>query len=231
MSNDNKINEIISVIAHELRSPLTAIKGYLTAINDGIIPPESQGKYINITLEETDRAITMLERLMSLTKFDSGAVKLNIEVFDVNELIHRVIAEKMPQTEQKHIDVATKFDTERLLVMGDKSLIRQVISNLADNAIKYNRPNGNIRFDTKTKNGKAEISVLDSGIGIAKDALPDIWKRFYQQDPHEKTVYKGHGLGLAIVKEIIAAHGSKINVQSEVGRGTSFTFVLDIYTE
>ncbi len=224
-------NEIISVIAHELRSPLTSIKGYLTAIKDGVISPETTDEYINIMLAETDRTVNMLESLMQLAKFDSDAIKLNIEKFDINELIRIVVIEKINAIEDKCISVVTEFETDRLFVLADKNLIRHVISNLADNAIKYNRTGGKITFVTHVNGNTAEITVGDNGIGIAKEALPHIWNRFYQQDAASSHIYKGHGLGLAIVKEIIAAQNSTISVQSELDKGTLFTFPLNIYTE
>ena len=220
-------NDVISVIAHEVRSPITSVKGYLNALNDGVIPPEQQRKYIDIAISESDRAIKLLENLMSLTKFDSGSIKLNKECFDINELIRIVIIDKLNDIEAKNISVETDFAQERMFVTADKGFIKQVICNLTDNAIKYNTEGGKIKFATSQASQKTVISISDTGIGISKEALPHIWDRFYQADSSSGESYKGHGLGLCIVKEIIKAHGQTISVNSAANVGTSFTFTLE----
>ncbi len=223
-------NDIVSVIAHEIRSPLTSIKGYLCAINDGVIQPENQAQYIGIALDESERAINLLENLMKLTKFDSGSIKLNPERFDINELIRVTLIEKLNDFEQKNISVQTDFAEEQIFVNADRSMIKQVIVNLTDNAVKYGVNGGTVKFTVSVHNNKALISAEDNGIGIEKDALPHIWERFYQADSSCDTTYKGHGLGLCIVKEIIAAHGETITAQSTVESGTVFSFTLKLDT-
>lgn len=219
-------NNAISIIAHEIRSPLTAIKGYLCAIKDGVISAENQAQYINIAINEANRATKLLEELMSLTKLDSGNITPVAERFDINELIRLSIIEKLNDLEQKSISVQTDLASEQLFVNADKSMIQQVLVNLIDNAIKYNNVGGKIKLSSAVQNNKVIVAVEDNGIGIEQDMLPHIWKRFYQADPSNGIAYKGHGLGLCIVKEILLSHGEDISVQSTVGIGSVFSFTL-----
>ncbi len=227
--SNNQNSENISIIAHELRSPLTSVSGYLNAIKDNVIPNDKQAQYIDICIEETKKTIQMLENFMSLSKFDLKQIKLNKESFDVNELIRILLIEKLPFIENKNIEPDIKFEKDIASVFADKQYITLVISNLLDNAIKYGRQNGKIFISTNKYNNKIQISISDNGIGISKEDLPNIWDRFYQVDNSTHT-YKGHGLGLALVKEIISAHNEEISVLSELDKGTSFTFTLQSYS-
>lgn len=222
-NNNSNENNAISVIAHEIRSPITAIKGYLCAIKDGVISGKAQAQYIDIALNEANRAVKLLEELMELTKLDSGNITLNSERFDINELVRLSLIEKLNDIEQKQISVQTEFETEQIFVNADKSMIQQVVVNLIDNAVKYNRIGGSIKLAVCTQSDKALVSVEDNGIGIEKDDIPYIWQRFYQADR-----YKWHGLGLCIVKEILLAHNEDISVQSIKDSGTSFSFTLPL---
>lgn len=227
-NNNSNENNAISIIAHEIRSPITAIKGYLCAIKDGVISGEAQAQYIDIALNEVNRAVKLLEELMELTRLDSGNITLSSERFDINELVRISLIEKLNDIEQKQISVQTEFEAEQIFVNADKSMIRQVIVNLIDNAIKYNRIGGKIKLSVCIKSDKALISVEDNGIGMEKDNIPYIWQKFYQADQSGHTEYKGHGLGLCIVKEILLAHKEDISVQSAKDTGTSFSFTLQL---
>lgn len=227
-NNNSNENNAISVIAHEIRSPITTIKGYLCAIKDGVISGEAQAQYIDIALNEANRAVKLLEELMELTRLDSGNITLASERFDINELVRLSLIEKLNDIEQKQISVQTEFETEQIFVNADKSMIQQVMVNLIDNAVKYNRIGGIIRLAVCFQSDKALVSVEDNGIGIEKDDIPYIWQRFYQADSSSHTEYKGHGLGLCIVKEILLAHNEDISIQSTKDSGTSFSFTLPL---
>lgn len=220
--------ESISVIAHELRSPMTSVKGYLTALKDGIINTDENEKYIKICIDETDKCIKMLENFMSISRFDANSINLKKESFDVNELIRRVLIEKIPAIEAKNIEPSIQFSEETTIVFADKQYITLVISNLIDNAIKYGK--SEIILSTKIENSKIIVSVTDNGTGISEDDIPHIWERFYQVQ-QKKDEYTGHGLGLALVKEIISAHGENIDVVSELHIGSTFSFTLSSPTQ
>ncbi len=216
----------LSVIAHELRSPLTSVKGYLSAITDEAVTADQYDFCVKVASDETDKVIKMLEGVMKLARFDSGRVEIVNTKFDINELLRFVLTNKARSINARGITVRTFFEAEKAFVIADADLIEQVIVNLIDNAVKYNFDNGIISVSTKKINDTISIEIEDTGIGIPQDALEHIWERFYQRESNNSSTYKGHGLGLCIVKEIISAHKQDIKVKSIVGKGTAFTFTL-----
>ena len=224
-TNDYQKNFIANV-SHDFRSPLTSIKGYTQAMADGTIPPEIQGKYLDIILFEVERLTKLTNNLLSLSEFENKGIPLEISTFDINSELKRCLATFEQRCTQKHISLEITFDAEVSLVDADQSKIEQVIQNLVDNAIKFSHDNSTIDIHTKEKNQKVFISIKDHGIGIPKESLGKVWKRFYKTDLSRGKDKKGTGLGLSITKEIIENHGENINVISTEGVGTEFIFSL-----
>lgn len=222
--------KLVSNISHDFRSPLTSIKGYLEAIEDGTIPPELQGKYIRIVLDETDRLTKLSQNLLTLntTESQNKSNLLNNTAFDINHIIRKVSASFEGICMKRDIRFELIFSDVSLMVYADQEKIQQVLYNLVDNAIKFSNPKGVITIETTTRHGKAFISVKDEGIGIAKEDLNKIWNRFYKSDSSRGKDKKGTGLGLAITKDIINAHNESIDVISTPGVGTKFTFRLPL---
>jgi signal transduction histidine kinase len=217
----------IANLSHELRSPLTLIRGYIKGMLDMKLTEEKKKEYLNIIYEETEKLTELINNLLDLSKMESGQYPLNIGKFNINELIRRNIIKYGTRFEQKDIQVRVNFEDDPIFVKADKDSISQVISNIIDNAVKFTNSEGKIIFKTETKEGKAYISIEDTGIGIPKNELKDIWKRFYKGDKSRSRQVKGTGLGLSIVKEIIKGHNQEIWVESEPGKGTKFTFTLE----
>lgn len=224
-TNDYQKNFIANV-SHDFRSPLTSIKGYTQAMADGTIPPEMQGKYLDIILFEVERLTKLTNNLLSLSEFENKGIPLEISTFDINNELKRCLATFEQRCTQKHISLDITFDAEVSLVDADQSKIEQVIQNLVDNAIKFSHDNSTIEIHTREKNQKIFISIKDHGIGIPKESLGKVWKRFYKTDLSRGKDKKGTGLGLSITKEIIENHGENINVISTEGVGTEFIFSL-----
>lgn len=230
-----KLNEMdeyqqafLSNISHDFRSPLTSIKGYLEAIADGTIPPEQQGRYIDIVLFETDRLTKLTSNILTLNELDPKSVSLEWSDFDVNALIRHTIETFEGRCKKKKVQFQITFPGESLSIYGDKSKIGQIIYNLIDNAIKFSPENSCIFVNVRVKGEKAIISIKDNGCGIDKESIGKIFDRFYKSDTSRGKDKKGSGLGLAIVKEILLAHNENIDVVSTVGVGTEFTFTLGL---
>ena len=220
--------KFLSNISHDFRSPLTSIKGYLEAIEDGTVPPEMINKYIKIVLFETDRLTKLTSNILTLNELDPKTVRLEITSFDINALIKHTIETFEVTCKKRKIQFQLTFSGEKEWVSADKSKIGQVIYNLIDNAIKFSPENSNIFISVKEKGEKAYISVKDNGCGISKENIDRIWDRFYKSDSSRGRDKKGSGLGLSIVKEIISAHNENIDVISTVGVGTEFIFTLPL---
>ena len=165
--------------------------------------------------------------MLDLTRIESGNMPLNKTVFDINELIRRVIITKENALENKQLDLDIAFKEEKINVYADQGGIEQVLVNLLDNAIKFTPQGGQISLSSCIKEGKAVIAVKDTGSGIKADILPHIWERFYTENK-SRTGSKGVGLGLFIVKRIMVQHGQDITAQSEENKGSVFTFTLEL---
>jgi len=223
---DEYQKKFIANISHDFRSPLTSIRGYVDAILDGTIPPEMQGRYLNIVLNESERLTKMANSLISLNRSDTTGIRIIPTDFDLMSVIKSTLA----SFEHICLTKKIKFDftsySEQILVNGDTEKIKQVIYNLLDNALKFSPSGGTIYLNLSEKGEKVFISVKDFGIGIPKHALTKIWDRFYKTDDSRGKDKTGSGLGLAIVKEIIQAHKEQIDVISTQDVGTEFIFTM-----
>lgn len=225
-SMDESQRQFIANISHDLRSPLTSIKGYSEAIADGTIPPEAMEKYLNIIVFEADRLTNLTSDLMTLAKFDKKGRSFDRTNFDINEVIKMTAASFEGRCKSKNLEIELLFADRTSLVYADRSRIQQVFYNLIDNAIKFSHNDSSIRIETTEQGKKLRISVKDYGCGIPKDAVTRVFDRFYKTDLSRGMDKTGTGLGLAIVKEIIQAHGENITCISTEGVSTEFVFTL-----
>ena len=226
--SDKFQQKFLSNISHDFRSPLTSIKGYLEAIQDGTIPPEMLDKYIGIMLFETERLTKLTSNILTLNELDPKSVRLDISTFDLNSIIRHTVETFEGTCKKKGIKFNITYANSVQNVKADKGRIQQVIYNLIDNAIKFSKENSYIYITVKEKGEKAQISIKDTGCGIAKEDIDKIWDRFYKSDSSRGRDKKGSGLGLSITKEVIQAHGEYIDVVSTVGVGTEFIFTLEL---
>lgn len=223
--SDEEQHRFLANISHDFRSPLTSIRGYLTAIEDGTIPPEMQGKYIGIVMNETDRLTKLANGLLEMTALENGLI-LERSVFDINAMIREILPTFEGSVEEKHLEFNVTFEESSRNVYADRARIEQILYNLLDNAIKFSQNDSHIDVSTALKGEKVFISVRDHGIGIKKENLTKIWDRFYKTDISRGRDKKGTGLGLAIVREIMQAHRENIDVISTPDVGTEFIFTL-----
>lgn len=218
--------KFIANVSHDFRSPLTSIKGYIEAMKDGTIPPEIQGKYLDIVLFETERLTKLTENILNLNAWDNKSSRLELTDFNLYDFVKPIINSFEGKCEKKRITIDLILGSKDYVVNADKSKIQQVVYNLIDNAIKFSNNDGQIIIDIHDKNDKIFISIKDNGIGIPKESLKKIWERFYKTDLSRGKDKTGSGLGLSITKEIITSHDENINVISTEGVGTEFIFTL-----
>lgn len=216
----------IANVSHDFRSPLTSIKGYTEAMKEGIIPPESQGKYLDIILFETERLTGLTQNLLQLNEFDNKGIRLELSVFNVCDMIKRSAATFEAKCAEKKLKIRLVYAEKEIWVEADKSKIQQVLHNLIDNAVKFSNEEQMIVITVSEMPNKIMVSVKDFGIGIPKESITQVWERFYKTDLSRGKDKKGTGLGLSITKQIVNAHGENIMVNSKVGEGTEFKFTL-----
>ena len=225
-SEDNQ-KRLVANISHDFRSPLTSMRGYLEAMQDGTIPPELHEKYIGVVLNETDRLTKLTNSLLTLNNLNTQGMILDRTNFDINPVIKNTAASFEGTCRSKLVTIELVLTGEQMYVNADMVKIQQVLYNLVDNAIKFSHKNSSIKIETIEKSNKLLVSVKDNGIGIPKESLKLIWNRFYKTDLSRGKDKKGTGLGLSIVKEIIQSHNENINVVSTEGVGTEFIFTLE----
>ncbi|NLC44823.1 MAG: cell wall metabolism sensor histidine kinase WalK [Clostridiales bacterium] len=216
----------VANVSHELRSPLTSMKGYIQGVLDHTIPVEDQDKYLRIALDETERMNRLINELMDLSRIETGQFSIDIKVVDINEIIRRVLISKEDRINDRGMEVEVDFEKDIFMVVGDPDRLQQVIINLLDNAIKFNREGGLLTFKTWLFKDNVYVKIADQGPGIAKDEIPHLWEPFYQIDKSRTRNKEGTGLGLPIVKKIIEAHEQNIWLNSEEGKGSAFIFSL-----
>ncbi len=225
-SLDDYQKKFVANISHDFRSPLTSIKGYAEAIQDGTIPYEMQGKYLDIILFETERLNKLTANLLELNSFKNKGILLDITTFDINQVIKHTAQAFEGGCHKKNIQLDLMFSDKETFVDADFGKIQQVLYNLIDNAIKFSHHDSRIIISSEDQGEKVFISVKDFGLGIPKDSLKKVWDRFYKIDTSRGKDKKGTGLGLSITKEIINAHGQNINLISTEGVGSEFIFTL-----
>lgn len=219
--------KFISDLSHDLRSPITSIKGYIVGVLDGTIPPEKWEKYLNIAREESDRLTHLINEILDLSKMQTGELSVKKVDFDAHELLLNVLDKYEERLDKKHVEVTFKLASGNTMVEGDKDLIERVIYNLVDNAVKFVDEHGVLELMTNLKENKLLIGIRNTGTPIPQEKLAKIWPRFSKLD-HSRGLNKGSsGLGLAIVKEILDAHGEKIDVYSNEYLGVMFVFSLN----
>ncbi|HET6556802.1 MAG TPA: ATP-binding protein [Prolixibacteraceae bacterium] len=221
--------EFVGNVSHELKTPIFNIQGYvLTLLEGGIDDPKINKLYLQRTEKSIDRMISIVEDLESITKLESGELKLNLVNFDIIKLTEEVfdLAQMLASERNISLQFATKSD-KPVMVFADKKRIMEVMNNLVGNGIKYGKKKGHVKVGFYDLHETVLIEVSDNGIGMDKNDLPRVFERFYRVDKSRSREQGGTGLGLSIVKHIIEAHDQTINVKSILDKGTTFTFTLE----
>jgi signal transduction histidine kinase len=221
-------SELVAVASHQLRTPLTAMRGNVEMLIDesfGELNKEQHELLDDIDVS-TIRLITMVNEMLDITKIEKGDLEMSLERLNVKENIDSVIADLGGYAERHEFKIDSSGIMSDVVIEGDRMRVRQVFQNLIDNSIKYSRHPGKLVMSSKKANGKVELTFADNGIGIPKIEQPKLFERFYRASNTAKTASSGSGLGLYIVKSIIEQLGGEITVQSEEEVGTTFVVTL-----
>ncbi|MFO7772744.1 MAG: ATP-binding protein [Dehalococcoidia bacterium] len=217
---------LVADVAHELRTPLSNIQGYLEAIRDRVVKPNRAT--IRSLDEEANLLSRLVDELQELSLAEAGELKLVYQEEDIGTLVEQAIASWRPQVAAKEISLSLDLPDNLPTVNVDWQRISQVLHNLVENAVAHTREGGAISVAATTRNGQIEVRVSDTGEGIPVEDLPNIFERFYRVDRSRARATGGSGLGLTIAKRLVEAHGGRIAVQSELGKGSSFLFTIPI---
>ncbi len=223
--NDNLQKELIANISHDLRTPLTMIKGYSEVMRD--IPGENSPENVQVVIDESERLSELVNDVLDLSKIKAGMRKPDHEVFNLTETIRTVMLRYEKLTERDGYDISFESDID-VCVNADTTMILQVVYNLINNALNYTGEDKKVRIVQSVNEAVVRISVIDTGEGIEDDQLPYIWDRYYKIDKVHKRARVGTGLGLSIVKGILESHGADFGVDSQKGEGSCFWFELGI---
>ncbi len=214
--------EFVSNVTHELKTPLTSIRGFVETLKNGALDDkEIANQFIDIIDIEAERLSTLINDILQLSEIESGMKDSNIAVHKLDSIITEIKPVLQSVAEKKNISLSWNVD-ENLHIKANKDRIKQLFINIIDNAIKYNIDNGNVDITAIKKDGKINISVKDTGIGIESRHLSRIFERFYRIDKGRSRNMGGTGLGLSIVKHIVNLYGGDLNVKSSPGNGTEF---------
>ena len=227
-ANEKYRKEFLGNVSHELKTPLFNIQGYInTLIDNGLEDPDINMKYLDRAEKNVARLIKIVEDLGTISKFESGALKLIIENFDIKKSIEDVIEFYEIKAKTRNITLEmSSAPTGPAMCKGDKEKIYEVLSNLVVNSINYGKENGKTTLGVFDIGKKWLIEIQDNGIGIEESKLQRVFERFYRVDKSRSSQTGGTGLGLSIVKHIIEAHGELITVRSKINEGTTFSFTL-----
>ncbi len=230
--------EFVANVSHELKTPLASIKGFVETLKDGAVnEPENARRFLGIIEKHANRLDNLINDLLSLSKIESRETPLELKRVRLLPLMKKVSANLEDRIKEKNHSLGLRVEPEGLELVADEALLDQAVTNLLDNATKYTPAGGRLSLYARIvfplggvspKDGRIEISVADTGIGIPEQDLPRIFERFYRVDKARSREMGGTGLGLAIVKHIMLAHGGEARVESQPGLGSTFTLSFPI---
>lgn len=222
---DNSRGQFMGNIAHELRTPMTTIKGFIDGMLDGTIPPEENQHYLSIVSQETGRLARLVQNMLDITKLEAGEVPVHAQSYDLWKTVTDVVLSDEQRIEDGKIDIQG-LGGPPLLIFADPDFVHQVVYNIVDNAIKFTPEGGTISFSAQKKGNMVQVSIQNTGAGIAPEALPFVFERFYKEDRSRGMNTRGSGLGLHICKILINLSGGQIHAESEEGKWCRFVFTL-----
>lgn len=219
--------DFVANVSHELRAPLTVIRGYTEALLDGVIDRKDEpDKYYQIIRQETLRLERLIVDLLDLSRLQSGKVELDMESIDLETISRSVLERFWPLAGEKQVQLTLRPDSSPFLVLGDGDRLEQLLIIFIDNALRHTNQGGEITVDLKGEDQAARVRISDTGEGIPEEDLPYIWERFYKVDKAHTPSLGGTGLGLYIAREIIRLHSGVTRVESQPGEGATFEFTL-----
>jgi two-component system phosphate regulon sensor histidine kinase PhoR len=220
--------EFVANVSHELKTPLTAIRGYVETLQSGAMEdPNTAQNFVNIIARNAEQMQYMVEDLLRLSKLEAGRMQVVMEELFLPDIIADLLARFQPRIQEKSLQCRVSW-AEMGVIRSDRRMMIHVISNLVDNAIKYSREGDELRISGRREDGHWVVEVTDTGVGIASEELPRVFERFWRTDRSRTRATGGSGLGLAIVKQLVTQLRGTVQVQSEEGKGTTFTVRLPV---
>jgi len=224
---DRMKTELVSMVAHELRSPLTSISGFAELLLEANDQPEQRKEYTAIIHKESNRLGEMINKFLDISRIESGRSQLSLVMANLGDIVQKVAVASMYQADRKDINIELDFPDDVPEVAVDEDMIGQVVGNLLSNAIKYSPEHTTIRISATVREKDILVEVADQGYGISENALPHVFEKFYRVTDNEHVRdTQGSGLGLALVKEIVELHGGEVSAKSILGVGSVFSFTL-----
>ena len=218
---------LISLVSHQLRSPLTAVQGYFELIlGDFVTDPTEQRRMIKQAHKRIAGLIEMINDWLKMARVDSDEIQKGFESVNLATVLVETVDFMQPLAKTKGLSLKLELSSDLLVVRGDKEILREVFSNLIDNGIKYTRQGGEVAVKTRENGESLFIDVADNGIGLSRADIPFVFEQFFRVKSDETREITGTGLGLAIAKKIVEAHAGSITVTSEPGQGSIFTVTL-----
>ena len=218
--------DMVADVAHELRTPLSNIQGYVEAVRDGVLEPDRAT--IGTIHQQVLYLADLVEDLRLLTETEADDFRLNREPGSLVETVRESVEGARAKAEASGVVLSVDLPAESPTIVFDRTRISQVVGNLLDNAVRHTPTGGTVTVSAAVGQSSASVTVADTGEGIPDDVLPFVFDRFYRVDPSRSRATGGAGLGLTIARKLVDAHGGSIRVESEAGRGTSFTFDLPL---
>ncbi|OPZ88797.1 MAG: Alkaline phosphatase synthesis sensor protein PhoR [candidate division TA06 bacterium ADurb.Bin417] len=218
--------DFVANVSHELKTPLTAIKGSVETLLGGAVDDrEHRGEFLESVLRQASRLEALVDDLLRLSSLESAAVRLELSGLPLRGLAEEVHRSLLPAFKGKRISFENRVSPS-LQVRADRKGLEQALSNLLDNAFKFTPDGGSVTLSASEETGRVRVTVADTGPGIPADSLPRVFERFYRVDKARSRELGGTGLGLSIVKHAVELHGGSVGVESEEGRGSAFWFTL-----
>jgi PAS domain S-box-containing protein len=224
---DRMKSEFVSTVSHELRTPLTSIRAYAETLRDMVEENPTVQDFLRVIEEEAVRLTRLINNLLDVSRIESGRIQLKNEPVGLDPLVRRAVQTAQPKATTNEVAIEVEIPPDLPPVRGDVDAIQQVLTNLVDNAVKYNRRGGQV-WIRAWLNGGVEVEVRDTGMGMPEAAVRRLGERFFRVDSSETRPIGGTGLGMTLVKEILAGHGVQLEVESVQGKGSAFRFALPL---
>lgn len=218
--------EFTANVSHELRTPMTAISGYAEIMMQGLVQPQDMKPFAEKIYKEANRLISLIADIIQLSQLDEGGSQFQMQQVALDMVMEEVEQRLQPLAEKK--DVTLTMLAEPVTVQGNRQVLQEILYNLCENAIKYNKPQGTVQMSLQQLDGKAVVTVADTGIGIPVEEQQRVFERFYRVDKSHSRIIGGTGLGLSIVKHGVQMHHGEISMESELGEGTRIVVRLPL---
>ena len=229
---ENVRKDFVANVSHELKTPITSIRGFIETLKSGEVEDENiQKRFLDIIDFESERLIRLIEDILILSDLENNLKSTTTDKIEIKEALNEIISIMTQLAMKKNIIITSDIQNGMLPLFFAKDKFKQMIINLIDNAIKYTPEGGKIKINAYQNNNQVEIEIKDTGIGIPKEDIPRLFERFYRVDKDRSRSAGGTGLGLAIVKHILELMNGKIKVESELGKGSSFILSIPLTVE